>query len=140
MTNDEPARWTYRLDAYRRALARLTEAVEAENSRGLADLEKMGLVQAFEFTVELGWKLIGDVLDAENIVVSPPVPNAIIRAAFEREIVADGRGWLGAVKLRNELSHIYREELFLEAVPKIVGEFFPVLGALPAELDRLGLS
>lgn len=136
MVDDEPARWTYRLEAYKRALARLEYAVEAERERGLSDLEKMGLVQAFEFTVELAWKLIGDVLDAQGLSVAQPAPNPIIWAAFEAGIVIDGRGLLRAIKLRNELSQMYREELFLAAVPEIEGELFGALAALPAEIDR----
>jgi nucleotidyltransferase substrate binding protein (TIGR01987 family) len=118
----------------------LTEAVEAERSRGLTDLEKMGLVQAFEFTVELGWKLMGDVLDAQGLLVPISGPNAIIRASFEAQILGDGRGWLRAVQLRNELSHIYREELFIAAVSEIVGKSFELLRRLPHELDQLGVS
>lgn len=138
MTDDEPARWTYRLDAYRRAVSRLAEAVEAERGRGLSDLEKMGLIQAFEFTVELGWKLIGDVLDASGLTVSHG-PNAAVRAAFEAGIVADGRGWLSAIKLRNELSHMYKEEMFLAAVPEIVGMRYVTLSALAGEIEKLEL-
>jgi nucleotidyltransferase substrate binding protein (TIGR01987 family) len=140
VNSPEPARWAYRLDAYRRALSRLTEAVEAERSRGLSDLEQMGLVQSFEFTVELGWKLMGDVLDAQGLLVPVSGPNAIIRASFEARILADGRGWLRAVQLRNELPHIYREELFIAVVGEIVGTSFEVLRRLPDELDRLGVS
>lgn len=135
--NDEPARWTYRLDAYRRALFRLAEAVEAERGRGLSELEKMGLIQAFEFTVELGWKLIKDVLDAQGVTVSPTGPNAIVRAAFEAGIVADGRGWLSAIRLRNELSHMYREEMFFAAVPEIVDVRLLTLSALVREIEAV---
>lgn len=137
MNSVEPARWTYRLEAYGRALARLTEAVEAERARGLNDLEKMGLVQAFEFTVELGWKLMSDVLSAQGLIVPFTGPNSVIRAAFESGLVADGRGWLKAVKARNELSHIYREELFVAAVTDIIETHFPILRVLPAELEQM---
>lgn len=140
MTKDEPARWTYRLDSYRRALSRLSEAVEAERDPGLSDLEKMGLIQAFEFTVELGWKLIGDVLDVGGLVVRSAGPNAIVRAAFEAGIVSDGRGWLSAIRRRNELSHMYREEMFFAAVPEIVDTHFLTLSALLGEIDRLELE
>ena len=139
MHDDEPARWTHRLDAYRRALARLTEAVAAERGRGLSELEKMGLVQAFEFTLELGWKLLKDVLEAEGQPVTPPLPASVVRAAFEGEIIRNGRGWLSALKLRNRLSHVYKEEMFVAAVPEIVDEHHPVLLALVAELDALRL-
>lgn len=138
MSEDETARWSYRLDSYRRALSHLAGAVGAERDRGLSDLERMGLTQAFEIVVELGWKLLKDVLGAQGQAVSSFGPNAIIRAAFEGEIVANGRGWLRAIDLRNSLSHTYKQEMFLAAVPEIAGDHFVTLSALPGELERLG--
>lgn len=117
----------------------MRDAVELERARALSPIEYMGLAQAFEIVVELGWKLLKDVLEAQGLVVSPN-PNAIIRAAFEGEVVADGRSWLRAISLRNSLSHMYKEEMFLAAIPEIAGEYFETLSALPGELDRLGLS
>lgn len=139
MIADEPPRWTYRLDAYRRALSHLVSAGEEERSRGLSELERMGLTQAFEITVELGWKLIRDVLAAQGLVV-PGSPNPVIRAAFESRVVADARGWLRAISLRNSLSHMYKEEMFLGAIAEIVRDHIPTLSALPAELEALDLS
>lgn len=134
MIDDEPPRWTYRLEAYRRALSNLDAAVRAERDRGLSDLEKMGLIQGFEITVELGWKLLKDVLEAGGQIVTPPVPNAVVRAAFEANLIADGRGWLEAIKLRNSLSHVYREEMFMAAIPAIIDKHYPVLSTLPHSL------
>lgn len=136
MIEDEPARWTYRLDAYTRSLAHLTYAVQAERERDLSDLERMGLTQAFEITVELGWKLLKDVLAATGQAVSSFGPNAVVRTAFESEIVADGRGWLKAIALRNKLSHMYAEDMFLASVPEIVDEHHVTLAALPGELAK----
>lgn len=49
-------RWQQRFENYRRALARLNEAVQLSQQRPLTDLERQGLIQAFEFTHELSWK------------------------------------------------------------------------------------
>lgn len=136
MIENEPARWTYRLEAYRRALSLLGGAVELQRSRTLSPIEYLGLAQAFEITVELGWKLIKDVLEERGLSVAP-TPNAIIRAAFEAQVVADGRGWLRAISLRNSLSHMYKADMFLAAVPEIVENHFATLSALPGELEGL---
>jgi len=139
VTENEPPRWTYRLSSYRRALSLLDEAVRLERDRGLTVLERMGLAQAFEITVELGWKLIKDVLEAQGL---PPLPgpNAVVRAGFEAELVSNGRGWLRAISLRNSLSHMYKEDMLAAAVPEIVNEHHPTLLSLPEELRRHGIS
>lgn len=140
MTDDDISRWEYRLEAYRRALSLLADAAREDSRRGLSNLEKMGLTQAFEITVELGWKLLKDVLRSQGLALSSVGPNDVVRMAFESEIVADGRGWLSAIRLRNELSHTYKEEMFLEAIPAILGPHLATLAALPDEIRQANLT
>ena len=56
-------RWIQRLSNYAKALKRLKDAVELEKERPLSNLEKQGLIQAFEFTHELAWKTLKDLLE-----------------------------------------------------------------------------
>ena len=49
-------RWVQRLRNFEKALAQLTRATALAGERELSDLERQGLVQAFEFTHELAWK------------------------------------------------------------------------------------
>ena len=60
-------RWRQRSSNFRRALARLVEAVELSGQRTLTDLERQGLIQAFEFTHELSWKTLKDFLASQGI-------------------------------------------------------------------------
>ena len=53
-------RWQQRFSNYRRALARLEEAVALQATRPLSNLEQQGLIQAFEFTHELAWNVMKD--------------------------------------------------------------------------------
>ncbi|MBS7349317.1 MAG: nucleotidyltransferase substrate binding protein [Comamonas sp.] len=46
-------RWIQRLSNYQRARQRLADAVTLAQSRPLSDLEKQGLIQTFEFS--LNW-------------------------------------------------------------------------------------
>lgn len=136
MTGVEPERWQLRFDAYRRALKQLEAGITAYRERELSELERGGLVQAFEFTAELGWKLLADVLDAQGLNVSPRAPLPVVRAAFEAELIRDGDGWVDAVKLRNKLSHVYSEAVVLAAVPEIVNRFGAVLAETEHEIAR----
>ncbi len=53
----EDIRWKQRFSNYRNALQSLTEAVELSRERELSALEQQGLIQSFEFTHELAWKV-----------------------------------------------------------------------------------
>ena len=55
-------RWQQRLANYSKALEQLGSAVSTSRQRSLFDLEKQGLIQAFEFTHELAWNVMKDYL------------------------------------------------------------------------------
>lgn len=57
---DPDVRWLQRLANYERALGQLTRAVELAQERPLSELERQGLIQAFEFVFELAWNLMKD--------------------------------------------------------------------------------
>ncbi len=48
--SDPDIRWQQRLANYGKALEQLAHAVATSQQRPLSDLEKQGLIQAFEFT------------------------------------------------------------------------------------------
>ena len=48
-------RWKQRFDNFKSAFSQLEAAVVLKQQRTLTDLEKQGLIQAFEFTHELAW-------------------------------------------------------------------------------------
>ena len=60
-------RWQQRFENFRRALLQLHQAVELSKERRLSDLERQGLIQAFEFTHELSWKTLKDFLTARGV-------------------------------------------------------------------------
>lgn len=56
MDNKE-TRWVQRAESFGKAFARLKSAVELAEQRELSDLEAQGLIQGFEYTHEVSWKL-----------------------------------------------------------------------------------
>lgn len=86
-------RWQQRLANYDRALGRLTAAVELSHQRPLTDLEKQGLIQAFEFTHELAWNVMKDYLTWQGTVDITGSRDAT-RESFSRGLVQDGEGWM----------------------------------------------
>lgn len=55
-----------RYSNYKKALSYLIEAIELMSQRPLTNLEKQGVVQAFEFTHELSWKMIKDFFESQG--------------------------------------------------------------------------
>ena len=61
-------RWIQRFKNYQSALNQLKEAVELHQTRELSLIEKQGMIQAFEFTHELAWKVIKDYLEYQSAI------------------------------------------------------------------------
>jgi hypothetical protein len=59
LMNNPDVRWKQRFSSHQRALAQLTKFIE---KKPLNDLEEQGLIQAFEYTHELAWKLLKEFL------------------------------------------------------------------------------
>jgi hypothetical protein len=60
---DKDIRWKQRLENYKKAFSQLDGAVRRDRECGLNELEKQGLVQAFEYSFELAWNVMKDYLD-----------------------------------------------------------------------------
>lgn len=115
MTDSTP-RWHYRFENYRRAFLLLREALGQD--RALTQLEKEGVIQRFEYTVELAWKTLNDYLESENVVLEQITPRTVIRRAFEAGIIKRGEAWQNALDARNRMSHTYD----LAAFERVIGD------------------
>jgi nucleotidyltransferase substrate binding protein (TIGR01987 family) len=118
MTDNTP-RWFYRHDNFGRAFVLLREAVTILEIRALSALEKEGLIQRFEYTWELAWKTMKDVLEAEGLSIDLVSPNRVIRTAAEAGLIADAGPWLAALDTRNRLAHSCSAKTFDAAVEAI---------------------
>lgn len=131
--NTDNIRWKLRFDNYEKAVARLEEACELEVYK---PIEQAGLVQMFEFTFELAWKVLKDILFVEGIVSNSPRDS--IRRAFETGYLCedDTETLLDALDKRNLLSHTYNESTAEQAVLRIKNDYAPVLGRLYTTLKN----
>jgi len=90
----------------------------------LNEIEQMALIQAFEFTLELGWKTMRDYLLENGFEVRSP--KDAIRQAFLAQYIDDGDIWMEAIDKRNEYLHTYDDAILLNTVDFIVNEFYRV--------------
>lgn len=123
MGKSNPDRWKQRLENYRRALGQLQQGCAVQE---YSDLERAGLVQFFEFTLELAWKTLKDRLVYDGYDVASP--REVIRKGLVAGYLSaeDTEVFLEAVSKRNLLSHTYDEQ----AVSLIKESFAPVMERL----------
>jgi len=115
---DKP-RWIYRFDNYKRAFLLLREAIETLEERELTQLEKEGIIQRFEYTWELAWKVLKDYLDSQGVILEKITPASVIKASFEAKIIQDGDIWMKVLDARNKMSHTYNLKTFEEVIDDI---------------------
>ena len=105
-----------KIDNFQRGLDRLKEAVE----RAKDDLDKDGVIQRFEFTIELLWKALKTVLAYQGIECYSP--RSCIKEAYKSYLIEDDEIILDMLEDRNRSSHIYSEttsEEIFERIKKV---------------------
>ena len=122
------SRWEQRLESYHKALSRLAEIVSASKLRALNDFERDGLVQRFELTHELSWKLMKAYAEYQGYDGIGGSRYAT-RKAFEMNLIPDGQIWMDMIKSRNETSHNYNGDIASDVVDNILNVFYPELTA-----------
>jgi len=121
-------RWKQRFGNFDRALALLEEA--SKDIAQLSMLEKEGLIQRFEYTIELGWKTLKDFLETGGLVISPVTPRQVVKDAFAANILPDGQVWIDMLNSRNLLSHTYDVSVFEAVVVEVSTTYLPALISL----------
>jgi nucleotidyltransferase substrate binding protein (TIGR01987 family) len=104
-------RWKQRFDNFKRAFVRLREGTELVEQRELSDLERQGLIQAFEFTHELAWNTLKDFLTLRGVADKIYGSRDATREAFAAELIEDGEAWMEMIRHRNESSHTYNDDV-----------------------------
>jgi nucleotidyltransferase substrate binding protein (TIGR01987 family) len=125
---EHDVRWKQRFANYRQAFDRLTEAINEEE---LNELERNGLVQRFEFTLELAWKTMKDFLEAKGFAFKPS-PKDTFRQAQQAQYIDFAQALIDGLDLRNQLGHDYVGHTFELAEAQLRAETYPALGALHA--------
>lgn len=106
-------KFNYILSNFENALARLSEAVKETKT----ELEKDGVIQRFEFTFELSWKLMKVYLENQGIICDSP--KSCLKGAFEVRLIDDEKNWLKMLEDRNLSVHIYNKKTAVEIFKRI---------------------
>ena len=90
---------------YKKALDKLQRIIDEPE---VNDYRLDALIQRFEFTYELAWKLIKAWLEYNGIEAR--TPRDCFREAFAVDLIQEGEGWMDMLVDRNLTSHTYDEE------------------------------
>lgn len=128
---EQDIRWQQRFSNYQRALAQLTRFMQRTE---LNELEEQGLIQAFEYTHELAWNTLRDLLLYEGSTTSILGSRDATREAFNLGLISHGDVWMDMIKSRNLTSHTYNEDVAKQIVAAIRERYHPAFLALETTL------
>ncbi|MFA1822338.1 nucleotidyltransferase substrate binding protein [Virgibacillus oceani] len=129
MDEMKDVRWKQRFENFERSF-KLLEKYSIEPIS--TELERAGIIQFFETSFELAWKVLKDYLEAEGYVAKSPRES--IKQAFQSEIIEDGHLWMDALSKRNLTTRTYDQVLAEKLVKEIKQQFLPILRNLYEKL------
>lgn len=121
MSQSTDIRWQQRFANYTKALMRLNQAKLAVDNEPDNQLYQMALIQTFEFTFELGWKVVKDYLKYNG--VEARLPREAIKEGFAAGVIEDGQLWIDMMDARNSTSHSYDEKVAAQIVHNITNAY-----------------
>lgn len=123
-------RWVQRLGSFQKVLRLLEKAVQLVSTERISGdeltLMQDGLIQRYEFSVELAWKLMKDYAQYEGITDRLGGPRDTIRHALQIGLISDDH-WMSMIEDRNLTPHTYDQEMAQQAVMKIINTYCPLL-------------
>ncbi len=100
----------------------------------VTELERAGIIQFFEMTFELAWKVLKDYLESEGYMVKSP--RETIKQAFQIGLIDNGHVWIDALSNRNLTTHTYDEELATKMTSEILDTYLPELDKIYEKLSK----
>lgn len=98
-------------------------------------ITEAGMVSLFEICFEQSWKAMKERLEyhgyGERKLGSP---NAVIKLAYQAEMIDDEQLWSEALKARNDVVHSYSDEIALQIIKDSQEKFLPMFEALRKNL------
>jgi nucleotidyltransferase substrate binding protein (TIGR01987 family) len=127
MTDEQQdIRWKQRFQNFEKSLLLLQGALNIDSP----DIyQRAGMIQFFETSFELSWKLMKDYLEAEGFA-DVKSPRSVVKKAFQTELVENGHIWMELLQDRNLTAHTYDEEKANQIEKQIRDKYFPVMQAL----------
>jgi len=128
-------RYKQRFENFEKSFLLLKNAIDIKNP---SIIEKAGIIQFFEITFELSWKLMKDYLEYLGYQVKSP--REAIKTAYSIELINNGDKWLKMLMDRNLTTHTYDEDNSEEIYEKIKNDYFSLLEDLYKKFKTICLD
>jgi len=115
-------RWLYRFDNLKKAFNTLKNDVDLANKKNLSDIEKRGLIQAFEYTYELSWNTIKDFYFYNGVVDIQGSRDAF-KMAYNRGLISSDT-LIQSIRSRQLTVHTYNEEIIENIFEDIINRYY----------------
>lgn len=115
-------RWKQRFENFKNAFEQLKKAKELQKQRDFNELELQGVIQTFEVSQELSWKVLKDFLEAQGKTDLFGSKNAV-KEAFNVGLIHNGEIWFEMIRSRNMTSHIYDKSEILAILEIILKDY-----------------
>jgi len=130
---EKDIRWQQRFNNFNKALERLEKASLRFKSETLSELEIEGLIQRFEYTYELGWKTLQDLLKNKGFE-NFNGPGAVLTQAFKLGLIDNAEAWRRLKKSRELTSHTYDQETADAIAQSVTSEYLDLFLSLQQNL------
>ncbi len=131
MNNLKEIRWKQRFENFDKSYKLLKKY---SNKPITTELERAGIIQFFEMTFELAWKVLKDYLESEGYTVKSP--RETVKQAFQIGLIDNGHVWIDALSNRNLTTHTYDEELANKMTNEILSAYIPELEKMYYKLSK----
>ena len=128
------------LTSLQKAIDSLRESMKCYNKNAgsvPADILRDSVIQRFEYTYELSWKMIKRWLEINlgSTYVDGVSRKELFRYAAEHHLIQDPIKWFSYHEARNQTSHVY-DEIVAEDVFGVVGDFIKDVEYLYQEIIK----
>lgn len=131
MDNLKDIRWKQRFENFDKSYKLLNKYAKQPIT---TELERAGIIQFFEMTFELAWKVLKDYLEAQDYLVKSP--RETVKQAFQIGLIDNGHIWMDALSNRNLTTHTYDEELANKMTNEIITMYLPELDKMYEKLSK----
>ena len=123
-------RWQQRFSNYNRALAQLETFADPP---ALNEREQQGLIKAFEYTFELAWNRLRDLLRSQGDTTLLGSRDTL-REAFRLGLIDAGESWMLMIQDRNLTSHSYNRATADAIAAQVLNNYLPCFQQLSQRL------
>lgn len=135
----EIPRWEQKLQSFTMALNRLAQVVNESKKRELNEFEMDSVVQRFEFTHEIAWKVIQSYAKYQGNDTIAGSRDAA-RWAFENHLITNGQAWMDMIRSRNDTSHNYDSASAQTSIDSIINVYYDELLAFNIKMRDIASS